>query len=512
MGSESKYNTRQLLRMECGPGSSDEGPLCDCLPPAWCRATHAKNLKTRKNSKYTRQIDLAARQGGDPFPLDHLPEVLRNLVQELAKIRKVPTLLSAAAGLSVTSASLGNSIRIESGGDRLTMGNLYILISADSGTGKSSALSSLLKPLRDEEDHLREFPNGLNGSPDGTGDPFSIAPDPADCPHAVIAPRGKGGARKKAPLPQLITDDVTGPALAEILSENKECTFNVTAEAGNLMDETRRASSPLNNILLKAYSGDLIDIQRKTSDPIRLNSPCITLLWLCQSHRLETFLSKDSLLEDGLIARMLVAKCDAPMAGFPEQNSRVCPKIEDAFGAVVSALRSYHKEGGVTVTVPCSTLAQNLIGDLHKQCAMLHGEYYKHLKSCVARWPEQVWRLALVLHAMQHRNNSHKEELAEETALAAIEITEWFIRQQLAIIGPKVGGPVNDRKARLEGLLRATPGQTITLRDLANSHGFKAGECERLAREFPDVFELEKRQNPKGGRPSKALILRPQPG
>ena len=51
-----------------------------------------------------------------------------------------------------------------------------------------------------------------------------------------------------------------------------------------------------------------------------------------------------------------------------------------------------------------------------------------------ARWNEQAWRIAVVLHAAQHGANAHKHRLEIETAKRAIELADWFAAQQLEIL------------------------------------------------------------------------------
>jgi hypothetical protein len=51
-----------------------------------------------------------------------------------------------------------------------------------------------------------------------------------------------------------------------------------------------------------------------------------------------------------------------------------------------------------------------------------------------ARWGEQAWRLALVLHVGRHGDAAHNHPLAERTARDAVKIARWFAEHQLRLL------------------------------------------------------------------------------
>jgi hypothetical protein len=51
-----------------------------------------------------------------------------------------------------------------------------------------------------------------------------------------------------------------------------------------------------------------------------------------------------------------------------------------------------------------------------------------------ARWNEQAWRIAVVLHAATHGAHAHEYKLELDTAKRAIELADWFAGQQLEIL------------------------------------------------------------------------------
>ncbi len=51
-----------------------------------------------------------------------------------------------------------------------------------------------------------------------------------------------------------------------------------------------------------------------------------------------------------------------------------------------------------------------------------------------ARYAENAWRVAVVLHAAQWAGEARHEQLTKETAANAVRIVEWFASSQLAIL------------------------------------------------------------------------------
>lgn len=457
----------------------------------------------------------------DPlFPSACLPPVLKNVVEETAASLGLPLVMPAAAALSVISASLGKGLRIRSGGRRYTYGNLFMLVSAESGVGKSSVLREMLEPLRYLEAYLSEFSPTFGVRQGTEGDEFEDLKElqgarMKDSPDAPPAPKRmrRGPKRGDRPHRRLICEDTTGPALAVLLAENRETILNVSAEAGNLMDEAGRVGSPLGQILLKGFSGDPIDISRITRGHNRLDEPCVSVLWICQPPRLDDFLARDRLLEDGLIARFLVVHSEAHMLPIGDNVTEVGIRVKDHHGAVVSDLfQTFHHSKGGPLTVEVDPASSEVLKDFHNESVRRWHDVNPALRPCVARWSEQAWKIALVLHAAEHGGQAHKHLLSEATARSAIEIVKWFVHQQLTILGGS--GKIRSVRLfdRLVALLEAAPDGEMTVRDLKNSHGFDEDGIAELLKMHGQHIKKAKLQNPKGGRPSSVISLNRESG
>ena len=98
-----------------------------------------------------------------PFPTHCLPGVCGEIVRQIAKAALVPESLAASAVIGIVSAALGSGLEVQSGGDRRTRGNLFLLPIAQTGTGKDLAFNLAAAPLQQVEREKRERWSHVSG-------------------------------------------------------------------------------------------------------------------------------------------------------------------------------------------------------------------------------------------------------------------------------------------------------------------------------------------------------------
>jgi hypothetical protein len=195
------------------------------------------------------------------------------------------------------------------------------------------------------------------------------------------------------------------------------------------------------------------------------------------------------------------------MARITEHDADVPVAVSDAYGALIEALfAEYGRTSKHQWTVDASREAREVMRDHHNRCADRWNADGGPMRSCVARWTEQAWKITLVLHAGIHGANSHRLTVEADTAERAVALQQWFACQQMQVIGGGVEHPGNPRLARLCELLRESPECEIKLQKLKNSHGF-SDEVRRLVESAPMLLRIEKRKNPTGGPTSTVVSL-----
>ena len=91
-----------------------------------------------------------------PFPLQHLPPAARAMAEAIARTERTPETLAGCCVLGILSASIGAGLQVTSGPNRVTRGNLYIMASAESGSGKSETFRHAARPFFAYEHDLFE--------------------------------------------------------------------------------------------------------------------------------------------------------------------------------------------------------------------------------------------------------------------------------------------------------------------------------------------------------------------
>lgn len=444
------------------------------------------------------------------YPIEVLPGPVTALVQAIVDVHGVPAAMSATIALSMLSASIGKGLLILGAKGRRTMGNLFVLISAPTGVGKSTVINILRQPIDMILDYLQACADSHCALPPPPPQMMECDDESHGDLDVLPPPAGDAESQKQtegSPL-RLVCSDTTGPALAKILRENNETILVATPEAGNQLDEASKAASLFGQMLLKGYSGDKVEIDRATKEPVILNQPCITVCWLCQPHRVSKFFGSEKLMEDGLIARFLFVETKVGMPYMPEDDRTIPVSIINGYSAIVSELYdAYRGRGGHAEIVRISDEVYGIMRDYHNECVRQLEEVDNNLRYCIPRWTEQAWKIMLVLHATEHGAKAHLLPVDRQTAERAITLMRWYASEQSRVVGVATISPQEVRLKRLLALLSDAPGQTLKLRDLENSNGFTKEEVNELAKMAPSVLKIENRKPKGSGRPSPVLVL-----
>ena len=93
--------------------------------------------------------DMHSAQDAEPFPTHLLPPVLGDIVKEVARVTQTPEAMAGPLVLGIVSASIGKGLSIRGHAGRITPSNIYVLLGAKSGTGKSECSERIFKPFID---------------------------------------------------------------------------------------------------------------------------------------------------------------------------------------------------------------------------------------------------------------------------------------------------------------------------------------------------------------------------
>ena len=460
-----------------------------------------------------------------PFPMHCLPGIAGEMARQIARVTTAQNEpLAAASCLGIISAAIGAGIEVRTGGERRTRGNLYTLPIAASGTGKGEAFTLAADPFEQleaqaiatfEEQTRPHLESSLHIAELRSKKLANAAAKETDT-HArfVTEEEHREAMENQADLqrrleaaPRWRVADITKEKLAVVMSgQPGEAIASMSSEARGIFSIVKgkySAEGGDEDFYCSAYSGDSVTVDRQSRPRVTLRRPCLSILWMVQPDAARKAFADASLTESGLLPRFLTFDPkaepqvrDAPPAPIPQE-------CKEGWASLIGELvESYRLRGDEPRVASVTPDASALLAEYERENIRRRQSKgdLPDLAAYVARWAENAWRLAVVLHAARHGAAAHEAALDRETAAAAVEVMRWFSAMQLQVLA---AGRRENLKSRLLALLAllAEAGGGISFRELRRSHGFDEAQVRQLQAVFPQKLTIEKRQA-EMGRPS----------
>jgi hypothetical protein len=227
---------------------------------------------------------------------------------------------------------------------------------------------------------------------------------------------------------------------------------------------------------------------------------------MAQPDKLKEIMSRPQLAESGFFQRCLFVVSNAE----PQEEPEIRPTISAMSAkfwndSVKYLVATYHQRDGDPLVILPEEEASRVLRQYHTSLIAHRrtGGYLHDVDSYAARWGEQAWRLAVVLHAAGKREDSHKDRLSADTAENAVRLTKWFAANQLSLLAPARWELESQKLLKLLTILESCEGKCSTLRDLDRRHGIKGAQVEQLAMRNPKLILVENVKPPGAGRPSR---------
>lgn len=387
---------------------------------------------TNIQTKHSDQFDQAILQG--------LPKVLRERAILCAKERCVPVEIPVLVGLSAIGAAIGKGLVVQSGRERVTRGNLFILIGTASGIGKSEVFRDIYDPLlsfdlelskwwqEDPAVHARAGDVLFKAQISGLRACVRKMPS-ASMPMFKLmqkAERSRVVCARYLNAPSLLADDATCEALGELMGRSYEAIATVSADARYQLKRLSVANSKEESFYLKGFSGDLTLSSRISRRAVTLRSPSLSALFLTQHDAYKAFLLKAVKNRSGLLPRFLHGDFRQPEYGPPQFDLRRGATVRNNFRQrVTDILEAFRFENDAIAITPSREAARYLkqLEQASKQTAAKDESIQSEI---LRRRAEQSWRIALCLHAAEHGNKAAIESLSLDHARCAAVIVERF--------------------------------------------------------------------------------------
>jgi hypothetical protein len=458
------------------------------------------------------------------FPLQCLPPVAGDMAREMARVTTAQNEpLAVAAILGTLSASIGAGLEVHTGGGRTVRGNIFILAVAESGTGKGENFTHAAAPLFDAEGEAVRLWETMDKP--GIAAELAVtekrvklhceaAAKATDAQteidamnqHKIAAARVVELTRRLESSPRYRVADVTKEALAIAMQgQPGEAVASMSSEARGIFSIVKGRYGKEGgdeDFYCSGYSGDSLTVDRVGRPRVTLRRPCLSILWMVQPDAAQKAFADPSLMESGMIPRFLMFDPKAEPKERFDHHAPIAEPVKNAWENLIrDLLQTYRNNGSDPCDVEVAAEATAEFDEFEREtvrCRQKAGDL-SDVAAFVARWNENAWRLALVLHAARHGADAHTATLEPDTARAAIVIVRWFAARQLEML----------RSGRREGLkkdllallaLLANGRGAISFSELRRSHSLEDKKIRELHRISPNSFNIERRESQ--GRPS----------
>lgn len=420
-----------------------------------------------------------------PFPSECLPGAAGDMARAIVQAACVPVSLSGSCVLGILSASIIPALQVQSRADRVTRGNLYILASAESATGKSEAFRHAAQPLLQFEDEriqqwkANTFPALLAEKAELEEELRMARQDIRKTDSGMerenIRHRLQTTQTRLVEIedellpPGLIAQNCTVEKLAVHMHVNRDCSAILSADAGEVLNiilgKYNKLDRTDDNLYVQAYTGEYIRVDRMGRPSVVMQKPCLSSLLLTQPDKLDTLLSERSLTDGGYLPRNLICHTNCQPSYVNRDPQGIPHAILSAWNNLIRNLLQTYRLGAETHTIEPDQAAMRLLHDHHDAIVDRRKSDLKDITSYAGRWNEQAWRLSVNLHAALHGAHAHECTLSADTALRAINLAEWFAAQQLDILSGGRWKAKREQRNEVLSLLAEKP-DGITARDV----------------------------------------------
>ena len=298
------------------------------------------------------------------FPVDALPEVLRNYAVAVGQSTQTPVDMTAVGCLTTASACMRNLYKVEGKPDWHEPTNIYSVIIAEPSERKSAVTALSTKPVDEyireyNEMHKVEFEmskatkqrlenkkNSLLSQSKKKGEDSS-AVDFNDALRSVVEQLVNFEEIK--PL-KIYVDDTTPEKLTETLADNGGAISIISSEGGIFDVLSGTYSSKVNiDVFLKAYSGENISVERIMRQSISVNEACLTILLSVQPVVIGELMSNKKFRHRGLTARFLYTTPKSFVGSRSLDSASIPQETYLAYKALIYNILSETRKGSAEI-------------------------------------------------------------------------------------------------------------------------------------------------------------------
>jgi len=407
-----------------------------------------------------------------PFPVEALPELIREAVQEVQDYTQAPTALVAASALTAVSIAVQGLADVEINWMMRRPISLFLLTIAESGERKTTCDRYFTKPLREFEreaakkaalelvDYSARIAawearrEGLLKAIQKAGrDGIGLGSSPDE--QALIKLQHQ--MPEKPPVPQLLYLDATTEALAYSLTHSWPSAGLVSSEAGAVFGGySMGTDTVVRNLALlnQLWDGADFSVDRRTKESFHVRNVRLTIGLQVQPAVMHKFMDGHGAVSrgQGFLARCLLS-CPKSTQGTriaKDPPSRTpgldafCQRLRDLLEMPLPRNKEKELEPPALYLAPkarecwkdyANRTERRLLGDL------------QGLRDVGSKAAENVARLAAVMHMFEQGDT---RDIGEEHITRAAHIVDWYLLEARRFFEESTGAIDLSDAARLK--------------------------------------------------------------
>lgn len=281
------------------------------------------------------------------FPVDMLPEPIREWVVATAEYTQTPVELPALLALAACSGCVARRYEIDCGWREPI--NLWVAVLLEPANRKSTVYSAAFRPVREIERLLIEIAKPENAKRSAE---ISILKQRLDGLKKKAAQGNNADAMREAGelaeqlartpepvLPKLLMDDSTPEALELVLASQGGRVIVSGAEGGAFQIMAGKTSKFTNmEVFLKGHAGDDLRVDRVTRGSLAVERVCLTLGYAIQPEVIRGLVSKSTFRGCGLLARFLWAVPMNNLGNRKIETEKVAESVEQKYHLLLEQL------------------------------------------------------------------------------------------------------------------------------------------------------------------------------
>lgn len=398
----------------------------------------------------------------NPFPVEVFPELIQKIIRETNESLNHPIDFIGAGIMYAVSVAIGNThkVRIMQGYEQNAV--LYLSIVGKAGTNKTHPIVWALKPINKKDKiKFEEYLEKLQKYEEFN----KLSPKEKKQQDKIKLP-------KKPKWEQLLVSDFTPESLTEIMDFNKRGIGVYADELAAWFNNFNRYNKGSEEqFWLSVWSGTAIRINRKTSNPIMIQNPFVSVIGTVQPAVLEQLALNRT--ENGFIDRLLFVVPDKLQKEYWSEKE-LDPEIESEWYSILENLLNLEIDNKPEV-LEFSPEARAKMFEFNKNLTDLCNRTESDsIRGIYAKIEQYALRFSLLLEMLRFAcSESDKQVISLQSVQGAVKLVEYF--QNSAI---KVHKILNDKNP-----FDKLPADKQKLYD-ALPEVFTTGEGVRIAEEL----------------------------